>query len=280
MGLFGSKTRTTINTYNSTSIRHKIVKFSYLQTLAVTGGLGSVTDLAGQTEASSVDTKDSNTSKDKRVEALSKAVSFLSFDIAGTLGNLVSSLFGRKETKDINTKVEDSGWRVINSWLEPEFDKIRYAMGIRELTVARFRYEVVSEVVSIPWASPKEISKVSLIADEFIPEVFPSETHWIEYYVKPEIKNADWIRINPVGKITAYSEDGKIIPRIVNFNSERPATARLEESFVNLDSPVKEVRLKAILKRPTQIEDAETTADAYSPILKSYRLMMFPRGGL
>lgn len=296
MGNPFKKKSTSVKTYNTTTIQHKIIKFSYLQTLAVTGGLGTINDLAGETEASSVDTKNASTSKDAAEEALKKAVSFGGFftELFGEIpvlgeisefmdkitGGIVSALFGKSVSTEINTKVEDSGWRVTKSWLQPEFDKIRYAMGIRELSIAQFRYEKVSEVVSTSWSSPKEIAKVTLIVDDYIPNQFPSEKNWIEYYVKPEIKNAEWIRINPVGKRTVYDNSGNIVPRIVNFNSERPATARLEEKFISYKESIRSVRFRAILKRPESIESSSVSADSYTPILKSYRMLLFPRGGL
>jgi len=274
MGFGKKKKKTTVTTESKTVIQHKIIKLTYLQSLAVNGGIGELSDLAGQTEASK-EVFNSGTSKDN--DKKTRLLSYI--PIIGLQFGGAKSLFGKKI--DINTKVtvDDSGWRVVKTWLQPEFDKIRYAIGIRELLVAQFRYEAVSEVVSTPWTSPKDISKVTLIVDEFIPPQFPIGGTFIEYYIKPELPDIEWIRINPVGSRTVFTQGGTIVPRIISFNTERPANARLESSYVETKDEVRQIRFRAVLKRPDSIT-GDIPADSYSPILKSYRMLLTPRGGL
>jgi hypothetical protein len=247
--------------------------------LALTSGLGDVKELAGETEARKEETLEGFTKRggDRSARQIGKILTVFG---GGFGGSVTKALFGKKTKTTISGTVQDKGWRVVKTWLQPEFDKIRYALGVRELLVAQFRYEKVSEVVSKPWASPKDISKVSLIVDSFIPPQFPPGQDYIQYYVRPELPDAEWVRINPLGHRTVFSEKGSIIPRIVNFNNERPVTARLEEAFVNTDGEVKQVRFRAVLNRPDNVEDTEIEADSYSPILKSYRMILTPRGGL
>src|SRR5690606_13200554 len=108
--------------------------------------------------------------------------------------------------------VKDSGWSFVKSWKEPQFNIIRYALGIRELEISQFSYVPTSEFISTPWQSPKEIAKVTLMVDQFIPSEFPVGNNFINYYIKPEIPEAEWIPINPIDLPTKYTEDGKIVP--------------------------------------------------------------------
>ena len=279
MGLFKSKKSTKVENFKETVVQHKIIKLTYLQTLAVTGGLANITDLAGETEGS-VQTSDSSSSKNNLPLSFNKQLEKIATKLDPLGMGLANSLFGKKVTREISGSIKDSGWHVVKSWLQPEFDKIRYSLGIKELAIAQFTYEKISEVVSKPWISPKEISKVTLIVDEFIPPQFDPGPSYIQYYVKPEVDGQDWIKINPMGGRTVFNEAGTIVPRIINFNSEKPVNSRLEDAYIVTKEPVKAIRLKAVLSRPDSITNSDTDADSYTPILKSYRLLLYPRGGL
>ena len=60
-----------------------------------------------------------------------------------------------------------------------------------------------------------------------------------------------------------------MIPRIVTFNL--PGDAPEEHKYVSTDNPVRTVMLKAVLST----EDTNVT-----PVLKGYRLLMYPVSGL
>ena len=275
MGFLKKRSRRSTETITQTIIEHKIIKLTYLQTLAIVSGLGDTTEIAGETEGFTAEGID--TAAKTAHLASGKAGSDRSRRAGGIGGDTV----GKKKKQDsIKTSIDDKGWRVVKTWLQPEFDKIRYALGIRELTIAQFRYEKVSEVISKPWGSPKDITKVSLIVDQFIPPQFPPGQDYLQFYVKPESPDADWIRINPIDNRTVYDSKGKIVPRIINFNTERPATARLEDAFITTKQEVRQMRFRAVLNRPDSISGSDTPADGYTPILKSYRMLIHPRGGL
>jgi hypothetical protein len=282
LGFFKKKKRTVIEKFHTTVIQHKILKLTYLQTLAVVGGVGDLKTLAGETEGHDekvIDFEGKSRQGNTSGKYLLGAVGGPIGAILGGLG-LGRGLLGKKVRRSVTGTLEDKGWRVVKTWLQPEFDKIRYALGIRELTVAQFRYEKVSEVISKPWISPKDITKVTLIVDQFIPPQFPPGQGYIQFYIKPELPDAEWIRINPIGNRTVFDETGKIVPRIINFNTERPATARLEDAYITTDSEVKQMRFRAVLNRPDTIAGSDVEADGFSPVLKSYRMLLHPRGGL
>jgi len=269
------RTKTTVETREKTIVQHKLVKLTYLQTMAIEGGAAELANVAGQTEASSADFENSLVTKDT-IKKYGNLGSSFGTDV---IGKAIGGAFGKKITVTSKSSVDSSGWRIVKTWLQPEFDRMRYSIGIRELLVAQFRYEKVSEVVSTPWSSPKDITKVTLIVDEFIPPQFPAGGTYVEYYIKPELPDIEWIRINPVGNRTVFSENGTIVPRIISFNTERPANSRLEDAYFETKEEVRQIRFRAVIKRPDSVE-SDVSADSYSPIVKSYRMLLTPRGGL
>jgi len=282
MSLFKKRRKTTTETTNYKKTLSKIVKFSYLQTLAIDGGLTTARSIAGETESkeTKTDSKKINTSlQDKVINAGADVLSNIFGDLPSTMAGVARSLFGKKITSETTVDVKESGWTLTKIWNQPQFDIIRYAIGIKELTVAQFTYEQVSEFVSKPWSSPKDIIKVTSIVDQFIPSIFPVGTY-IKYYVKPNIEDADWTQINPIGLPSVFNDDGTIVPRIINFNTERPLSSGLEESYIITSQLVREIVFKAVLSRPSQLEGTTASADGYSPILRSYRLLMYPTNGL
>lgn len=284
---FKKRTKTTVNTDVVKETQNEIVKLTYLQSLAVSGGLADVSSLAGTTSASQTEF-DSGSSTNRNwaerfVKDLGKSpvkkIAGLSGGLSGLLGlaeikGIVGGLFGKKVTTSVKGNVKDSGWQLVKTWNQPQFDIIRYAIGIKELVVSQFTYVPVSEIVSKSWTSPKEIQKVTLIVDQFIPPQFPPGTDYIKYYVKPDTDDAEWTRINPIDLPTQYDDSGHVIPRVITFNAERPISARLEDAYVKTTAPVKSIRFKAILSRPTD------TDESYSPVLKSYRMLLTPLNGL
>lgn len=248
------------STTETSSVQTKIVKFSYIETLAIDGGLSSAKDLSGETEStsSSVTVKPDGTIDTRKKTTV--------------LGGAVKAL-------GTTTTTALSGWTFVKSWKQPQFDIIRYVIGIKELSVVQFKYEQVSEIVSKPWTSPKEISKVVLYVDQYIPKEFPASNNYIEYYVKPDIEDTNWVRINGLGLPTVFNPDNSIVPRIISFNTEKPINSNLEESYIATEEPVKSIRFKAVLRRPDTTESG-LEAVSLTPILKSYKLLMTPKNGL
>ena len=285
MGLFGRKKRTKVDVSVEKVTATKIVKMTYIESLLVDGGTAKVNEFAQETEAT---TNDFSQSKQGGNEITRFTKNFNdSFGSSGAsrlvkLGvevmlkgvtRVTDYLFGKKKTTTTAINVKDSGWSVVKSWRQPQFNIIRYALAIRELQVGNFVYAPVSEMISKPWRSPKEIVKLRITANQFIPTDFPPGTY-IEYYIKPNSQEIDWIRINPIEISSAYSDNGSVVPRIITFNSEKPIGERVEERYFTTKEPVTSVRLKIIIRRPPDMPDTVT------PIVKNYRILMTPRGGL
>lgn len=285
MGLFSKKRKTTVEKINNKVTLSKIVKFSYLQTLAIDGGLTSAKEIAGETEAKeqTLNNVDVNRNEFSRIgnntagDILNSI--FMVSDLPPGLGDLASSLFGKKITRDVKIDTKESGWTLTKVWNQPQFDIVRYAIGIKDLNISQFTYEEVSELVSTPWISPKEIVKVVLNVDQFIPTVFPAGTY-ITYYIKANMEDSEWIQINPIGLPSVFKEDGSIVPRIINFNTEKPISSRLEDGYFITSAPVKEIIFRAVFTRPSSLEGTTADASGYSPVLKSYRILMTPKESL
>jgi len=238
-----------------TTVETKVIKLTYLQTLAISNQLASAQDLeTGAQEGEFA-----------QVSGDSDGPSPLAFVPGFGIG-----LFGKKK-KSVSVKTDTSGLQVKDQWLQPYFNRIRYGIGIRELTAAAYTFDQKSEFVSVPFVSPKEIIKVHCLVDEYIPPQFDQNQAWLEYFIRVEGEE-NFIRINPLNAPTRFDEAGEIIPKIINFNLPKPTTAQLEDKFNTTEEPVKKIRFKAVLTRPTDGDSENIT-----PLLKSYRLVMTPR---
>jgi len=227
------------------------VKFSYLQTLQIQEDTSALPELAGTTEG-------------------------ISFAATRTYGGRSGFLgIGGKGASSTSTSVDDSGWVISRQWSETYYDKIRYAIGIRDVGAFSYRYAPASEIVSLPFRSPKEILKIELRVDEFVPSVLSSTRRWIEYYVS--ITNGKtWLRVNPLDQPTLFESDGSIVPRTITLNLDDGGPQGDDVQTIRTEAPVFGVRFRAVMYTDSTVEDG----DRFSPVLKGYRLLMLPRGGL
>lgn len=195
---------------------------------------------------------------------------------AGNLivGILTVELLGGSVHRD--KRIEESGWKVKNTYTRTKWDKARYAIGIKELGVWSYKYNSSSGLVSMPFKSPKPIRSVSLLADELIPKAFMtsgSMRPWIRYWASLD-DGLSWQAIAPAGDSPTVRVDGIRIPQVIHVNSGLPESERDPRAgYVDFSTEVNTVRLKAILERPDSIEDM-------TPVLKGYRLRLVTRGGL
>jgi hypothetical protein len=276
MGLFSRK-KTTVNTSVQEATATRIVKLTYVQSIMVNGGVARTEQFSDVSDPIQYRLGgNSSTSRNfvtKAFDTLNNPYGILGAGGAWVAAGISSALFGKKTTRSTTVDVKESGWTVVKSWAQPEFDLIRYAIGIKEVTAASYSYAVTSEFISKPWSSPKEIIKLRVFVDQFIPPQFPPGSY-IDYYVRPDIQGSDWIRINPMELPTQFNEDGSVVARIISFNTEKPIGARSEEMYITTKEPVKAVRFRGVMRRPID------SLDAYTPIVKSYRLLLTPKNGL
>lgn len=170
---------------------------------------------------------------------------------------------------------------ITKEWKETKYDKARFAIGIRDIGLYSYKFAESSEIVSLPYNSPKPISKLVVRVDEFIPKIFyadspGTENDWIKYYISVD-DAVTWHRISPLNHNSIAVEGGYTVPQVININSDISAEERLNPlAYIDTPQPVYAVRFKAVLSRPANIADS----DAYTPILNEYALQIYPFGGL
>ena len=127
------------------------------------------------------------------------------------------------------------------------------------------------------------ISAVALDVTENIPAAFLTsafqgkEYNWIKYYVSFD-NGTTWYQISPRSHGFELSSDGaNQVPQIINVNSSVVASAKTNPlAYITTDGPAYTVVFRAILTRPTTIDNA----NSYSPTLSEYSLQIYPVGGL
>ena len=248
-----SKSSTTI----SQTRMSKLVKLTYLQTVKTYNNNAGIGEYAGETDGSSSNVQSSSGGPR-----------------SGLIGFLADLIFGSKSSST-NVSSTDTGWGVAKSWLQVSYNKMRYAIGVRELSIFNYKFSPTSEFVTKKFTSPKEIIKAQLEVVEEIPPGFDPTQRYIEYYLSFDDEN--WHRVNPTGSPTLYLEDGQIAPEIlsINFDVAGPG-ANQKIRNISTTEPATSVRLKVIMKTDPSVEDSEM----YSPVLKKYRVKLFPRTSL
>lgn len=248
-GSGSTKTETKIKVFS------RVVKLTYLQSQQVRGGGRDLGEIAGEGGGvGKVSTASSN---------------------PGHPGFLGIPFLGGSPAKSQSSDSNDTGWTISRTWDETHYDKVRYAIGIRDLGVFSYRFAPVAEIVSKPFRFPKEIQKVQLVVVEQIPAIYPVGPRYITYQVSCD-NGQNWYRINPLDHPDLIDEQGLTVPRTLTFNAEVAGEGSNLQKFIETDHPVTELRFRAILLGAENIEQA----DRYTPVLKRYRLKCYPRGGL
>ena len=249
----------TVDAFTRVKEDTRVVKLTYLQTLQALDDRQFLEDVAGVTTGGTA-SGSSTTTKRRSV-------------VVRILDPL--SLFSSDKTTTVSTSHSDSGWTVIREWMETKNTVARYAIGIRDIGAFSYRYAPSSEIVSVPFTSPKEIIKAQVRVDQTIPEELAPDQQWIKYYISSD-EGQTWLQINPLDHPTAFGDDGSITPYTYSFNLEKEGPQADGTSSIRTPEPVRSIRFKAVLFTDTSLRDG----DRITPVLKSYRVFMFPKGGL
>lgn len=231
----------------------RLVRLSYLQTIAALDDQSQLSQLAGETQGNQSSAASSN---------------------PGSPGFLGTGI-GGEDARSQSSSFTDSGWSISRTWLETWWDKVRWGIGIKEIGIFSYEYTESAEIVSVPYSSPKGISSISLRVDEQIPESFPSNIAWTQYFISIDNGN-QWMRLNPLDKPTRFlSGSGRPIPRTIRFSSIPDSENTTDNLYIQVDRLPTQVRFRAVLIRPGGDDNITKT-----PILKSYRLLIYPEEGL
>lgn len=154
------------------------------------------------------------------------------------------------------------------------FDQLsgwRYVIGLRDAGVSNYRFESISEYVSINFTSESPLYGVSLSVNATIPKEFEDGT-WLQYYISID-DGQNWHSIVPRGTIT----QGSSAKTMYLFNSNTPPEGRIPYfGYVDQLESVHQIRLKILLSRPSSI--LGQAAEYYTPILHEYKLHAITSG--
>jgi len=130
----------------------------------------------------------------------------------------------------------------------PSGERLRYAIGLRDIDIRCFAYENEGEIVSVPFESLREIKKVLLETNQN--PTTQSELANIEYFVSPD-DGASWHQLQPKEFDGPSGVDS--VREILDFNTG-------DEDQIVTPVPVKAIRLKASFKRDDeQFEEGSST---------------------
>ena len=240
------------------------------------------------------------------VPAIGTAIGAVIGAIAGSFKSIASSIFGGKIEKKLAAEWEDP---LPVSEFEEEGEKqdgfydidtahsnrIRYAIGIQDISSAAKVFVKEAERVSNNFFTPEPIFKIALDVNEEIPKLFKTmspETRWIKYYISID-NGITFHRINPMNAPTiTFDDSDMVVPKIITINSALPLDRRSSypfghSGFIDTDKPAHNIRLKWAISRPNDLVALSSATDAtspsaYSPILHDYGLRITPRivGGI
>lgn len=278
-GVFGIGKSRKSRTETAVQNMKRVIELDYINTMRITSGAkssnGLETSSGGDFDQSVVQEKPDTALAGAIGGAIAGALTFgigtaLGAALGGVLGGALGSLFGR--TVHTTTDIDDTGYKTDAEYFVTKLDVAKYAIGVRDLGIFTYKYAADSSVVSKEFSVPGEISKVTLVADEFIPEGLEGVKDPIKYYVS--LDGDKWDRILPTTQESLGNLDANVgLPSIINVNSDIP---------VHLQNPVegyvtvppensKSVRVRIEM-------NGDPANPLVSPVLKGYRLNILTRG--
>lgn len=192
--------------------------------------------------------------------------------VLAVVGAVIGAVAGALSTKT-RVRQDDTGWQIAEMSSIVKYDKARYCIGIREIGIFQYVYAPQSEIVSIPFRSPKPISTVSLEVDDAVPEELLGPARAIEYYFSVD-DGTTWNRIAPLNS-SPRREAGVFIPQIYHVNSPvLPERRDQNVGYVDIvGQRATQVRFRALLK-------GDSSRTGITPVLKAYRLLLGTEGGM
>lgn len=129
-------------------------------------------------------------------------------------------------------------------------DRLRYAIGLRDIEIQALTYKSEGEIVSRPYQSSDEIRKIILQSNQNPSEI--SDLAEIRYYISPD-NGSSWHELSPENfsdgqyrvvqpNSTQSGVSVKRIPEILEFNGS-------SEQSISTVVPVNTIRFKALLRR-------------------------------
>lgn len=127
--------------------------------------------------------------------------------------------------------------------------KLRYAIGIRDVHIEALPYKSQGEVISSEYSVTDDIRKIVLLSNQNPTAGTVSSLAEIEHYVSPD-NGLSWYQIRPKASAGIVAQQQEI-PELLDFNG-------VSENTVKTDNPVRSVRYKAVLSRNTDAFNDES----------------------
>lgn len=125
----------------------------------------------------------------------------------------------------------------------PVGTKMRYAIGIRDITIEALPFKTDGEIVSTNFISLDEIKKVILLSNQNPDSSTESELANIKHYISID-NGVTWNEIRPYTS-SGLANTSQEIPELLNFNT-------IDASSISTVEPVTTIRYKAKLNRNSE----------------------------
>ncbi len=139
----------------------------------------------------------------------------------------------------------------------PAGDRLRYAIGLRDIDVRGFTFLSEGEIISLPFETIDEVRKVALNTNQNPAQL--SELGSIQYFVSPD-NGATYHEIQP--QELQGTEGILDVPEILEFNGP-------SSNSINTSVPVQSLRIKTRFTRNDDVFNDNTTALAKTVLTKS-----------
>jgi hypothetical protein len=142
-----------------------------------------------------------------------------------------------RKAKYVHIVLEQTQPYLINT---PSGERLRYAIGLRDITIEANQYEATGEVISTKYGSIDEIRKIILTSNQIPSSI--SDLLSIEHFLSHD-DGSTWLQIQPKDFLGSSGKTNDI-KEIINFNGP-------ESDATKTPVPVASLRYKALLKRNT-----------------------------
>lgn len=139
----------------------------------------------------------------------------------------------------------------------------RYQIGLREISLANYRFGTTSTYISKSFNTKREIGEIRLSADAQVPMEFPAGD-WVKFYISID-DGQKWYRIYPEEAVGTLLTKGYIINQFLPQEAREPNIGYIDVNYL-----IKGVRVKVELERPGV--ELLTDADYYTPLVMEFSL--------
>lgn len=183
---------------------------------------------------------------------------------ATALGGIIGGMFDKNESSasgssaSVSSQFNDGGYQVNKEWDSIKWSRCRYAIGIREIGFHVKTFDVIGELLTVPYEVINGNKEVTLSANCHVPVEMTSAypgTSFIEYYLLVENKKYP---IQPISGLGSQISANGVIPTSYILSKLSPNEKTT-------------IQLYVVLRRPTDT-GILANADTMTPRLRKYTI--------